>query len=418
MNAFDRLRCRPKLRIVSVMLFASAALAGFTQLLHLDKSETLALWTVALLVGASALALLEQAAHYMVGSIVQLAARAHSIAEGDLTSGSPVVDGPDELGDLARSMDLMHLNLRDMVGAAIEASTAVHRDTGELGRVGARSFERTREITSQIHPAATAMQEMSISIAEVSSHAQHAADQAHQAAAIARQGGNIVEEMLAGMSTISDSVTQTAQTVQRLGKESEQIIRIVNVIEEIAQKTNLLALNAAIEAARAGEQGRGFAVVAGEVRRLAESTRNATSEIAQMIEGIQDHTQAAVQAMSSGTERVSHGMHITAQAGESLKRIIGAAEQVEAMIAQIATGSTQQSVAAQQFSQNLEVINRLAQEHAAAIPLTQSLLQSLQSGAQRLLDHIGRFRVADDQPAARPAPSLQRAVLPAHACGD
>jgi len=183
-----------------------------------------------------------------------------------------------------------------------------------------------------------------------------------RAATVAREGGAIVEEMLSGMNTISDSVSQTAATVERLGKESEQIIRIVNVIEEIAQKTNLLALNAAIEAARAGEQGRGFAVVAGEVRRLAESTRNATSEIAQMIESITANTQAAVQAMGAGTERVNHGMEITARAGASLKRIMAATDQVESMIAQIATASTEQSVAAQEFSQNLEVINQLGEE--------------------------------------------------------
>jgi methyl-accepting chemotaxis protein len=130
--------------------------------------------------------------------------------------------------------------------------------------------------------------------------------------------------------------------VQRLGKESEQIIRIVNVIEEIAQKTNLLALNAAIEAARAGEQGRGFAVVAGEVRRLAESRRNATSEIGKMVEDFQLHTRGAVDAMDAGTQTVSLGVETTNRAGEALKRIIQMADQVDSMIAQIAAASMQQ----------------------------------------------------------------------------
>jgi methyl-accepting chemotaxis protein len=237
------------------------------------------------------------------------------------------------------------------------------------------------------------MQEMSISISEVSSHAQTAATQAREAAAAAHDGGAIVEEMLSGMNTISESVSQTAETVQRLGKESEQIIRIVNVIEEIADKTNLLALNAAIEAARAGEHGRGFAVVAGEVRRLAESTRNATSEIAQMIGSVTNSTCAAVQAMASGTERVGHGMEITARARESLHRIIAATDQVESMIAQIATASTEQSVTAQQFSQNLEVINRLTEEHNAATPITRAGIQSVEADAQRLQEYIGRFRI-------------------------
>ena len=182
------------------------------------------------------------------------------------------------------------------------------------------------------------MQEMSISIAEVSRHAQSAATTSKQAASTAREGGTIVEQMLVSMQSIAESVRNTAATVQRLGKESEQIIRIVNVIEEIAQKTNLLALNAAIEAARAGEQGRGFAVVAGEVRRLAESTRNATSEIGKMVGDFQLHTRGAVDAMDSGTETVNLGVETTNRAGEALKRIIQMADQVDSMIAQIGSG--------------------------------------------------------------------------------
>jgi methyl-accepting chemotaxis protein len=183
--------------------------------------------------------------------------------------------------------------------------------------------------------------------------------------------------------------------VQRLGKESEQIIRIVKVIEEIAQKTNLLALNAAIEAARAGEQGRGFAVVAGEVRRLAESTRDATSEIAQMIQGIQVHTRGAVDAMETGTAMVNDGVETTTRAGEALHRIIQMADQVDSMIAQIATASMQQAEAARQSSENVDVINQLGEESAASIPATTNIVHSVESGAKRLQEHITRFRLED-----------------------
>src|SRR6202044_3291181 len=106
---------------------------------------------------------------------------------------------------------------------------------------------------------------------------------------------------LGSMSEIAAAVTETSATVGLLGEDSKRISQIVTVIDEIARKTNLLALNAAIEAARAGDQGRGFAVVAGEVRRLAESTAQATGEIATMIQGIQDRTRKAIASMAAGT---------------------------------------------------------------------------------------------------------------------
>ncbi len=377
--------------------------------MRLSRMEALFMWMGIVVGGLLGCSLSELTARRVVGSLQRVAARTQAIAAGDLT-GEPIhMEARDELDTLAESANQMQQHLQDMVGAVMEASAAVHRDAGELSRVGSAAFDRTREQSQQTHQAATAMQEMSISIAEVSSHAQNAANQAREAAAIAREGGAIVEEMLTGMNTISESVTQTADTVERLGKESEQIIRIVNVIEEIAQKTNLLALNAAIEAARAGEQGRGFAVVAGEVRRLAESTRDATSEIAQMIEGIRNHTRAAVEAMNSGTDRVSRGMEITARVGESLKRIIGAADQVDTMIAQIAAASTEQSVAAQQSSQNLEVINRLGQEQEASTQTTRGFIDSVERGAQQLQEHIAHFRIGETGTRQEGGESTQRA---------
>src|SRR5271156_552741 len=116
-----------------------------------------------------------------------------------------------------------------------------------------------------------------------------------------------------------------------LGKSSDQIGRIIGVIDDIADQTNLLARNAAIEAARAGEQGRGFAVVADEVRKLAERTTKATKEIAEMIQSVQTETRGAVEKMQSGTQQVEKGVEVTAKAGASLKQIIGQAEHVGEM---------------------------------------------------------------------------------------
>jgi methyl-accepting chemotaxis protein len=398
-----RISFRSKSRMIIGLLTASTAFAAFAQVAQLDHAQIVSLWSIATAGGLLGVIALELNYRGIAASLGRLSQRARAIADGDLTGEPAGITAKDEIGDLARSLDRMRDRLQTRIGTMLETSAAVEHDAAEMARAAVSSFERTGAVSSQTHQAASAMQEMSISIAEVSSHAQTAADSARQATTTAREGGAIVDEMLTGMNTISDSVTQTAETVERLGRESEQIIRIVNVIEEIAQKTNLLALNAAIEAARAGEQGRGFAVVAGEVRRLAESTRNATSEIAQMIETITTHTHAAVEAMGSGTERVRHGLDVTARAGDSLRRIITASDQVEAMIAQIATASTEQSVAAQEFSQNLEVINRLGEEHSSATPITKGFLDSVLAGATRLHESLQYFRTGEHQAVLHPA---------------
>jgi methyl-accepting chemotaxis protein len=362
-------------------------------------------------------------ARRIVKSIEQVAERAESIADGDLTGESLLIESNDEITALATSINRMQQNLREMIRTMTDISGTIHSEAEALASSSADSFQRTQEQSQQTHQAAATVQEMSISIAEVNRHAQTAAVAAKDASNTAREGGSIVEQMLTSMQGISTSVRNTATTVQRLGKESDQIIHIVNVIEEIAQKTNLLALNAAIEAARAGEQGRGFAVVAGEVRRLAESTRNATSEIAQMIGTIRTHTLEAVGAMETGTQTVEDGMVTTTKAGESLNRIIGMAGQVDQMIAQIATASSQQTTAAQQSSENLDVISKLGADGAAAIPATQRMIEAVETGARRLREYISQFRVEEStysshqRPGLTPsAPQLQRNMV--HNFGD
>ena len=396
-----------------------AASSSLHETVHAMRLQAIYLWLAIVFGGVVGSVLAELSIRRVVRSVVLVASRAQLIAEGDLTGEPLHTDSHDEVGSLATSINRMQDNLREMIRTMMEISNTVNGDATKLAHSSTENFRRMKEQSLQTQQAATAMQEMSISIAEVSRHAQNAAENAKEASKTARHGGSTVEQMLMSMQSIADSVRNTAATVQRLGKESEQIIRIVNVIEEIAQKTNLLALNAAIEAARAGEQGRGFAVVAGEVRRLAESTRNATSEIAQMIQGIQVHTRSAVEAMESGTTTVNEGVETTTRAGEALQRIIHMADQVDSMIAQIAAAAMQQSEAARQSSANVDIINRLGEENAASIPESNAIVNSVQSGAQRLQEHIANFRLEEGRTATRKNYATQGLTIqPAPAYGD
>ncbi|MBV8113249.1 MAG: methyl-accepting chemotaxis protein [Silvibacterium sp.] len=386
--------------------------------LAINRLEAIHLWAFIFLGGLFGAAMAEVTSRRLVRSISLVVSRSQAIAEGDLTGEALHMDSNDEITSLAASVNRMQDNLREMIRTMMEISTLVSEDSQKLSRSASETFRRTKEQSLQTQQAAAAMQEMSISIAEVSRHAQSAAATSKQAASTAREGGSIVEQMLASMQSIAESVRNTAETVQRLGRESEQIIRIVNVIEEIAQKTNLLALNAAIEAARAGEQGRGFAVVAGEVRRLAESTRNATSEIGKMVEHFQVHTRGAVDAMNTGTQTVSQGVETTNRAGEALKRIIQMADQVDSMIAQIAAASMQQAAAAQQSSESVDAINQLGEESAASIPATNIIVESVEHGSKRLQVHIGKFRLEAMHITAHRMSPPSFGAKPATAYGD
>ncbi len=381
----------------------TATSQDLNSVVEINRREAIHLWLFIFLGGLFGVGMSEVTMRRVVRSISRVADRAQTIAEGDLTGEPMHMDSNDEVTSLAGSINRMQENLREMIRTMMEISVIVSEDSAKLSRSANESFRRTKEQSLQTQQAAAAMQEMSISIAEVSRHAQSAATTSKQAASTAREGGTIVEQMLVSMQSIAESVRNTASTVQRLGKESEQIIRIVNVIEEIAQKTNLLALNAAIEAARAGEQGRGFAVVAGEVRRLAESTRNATSEIGKMVGDFQLHTRGAVDAMDAGTQTVNLGVETTNRAGEALKRIIQMADQVDSMIAQIAAASMQQAAAARQSSESVDAINQLGEESAASIPATNSIVESVEHGSKRLQEHIGKFRLEETHAGRRSA---------------
>ncbi len=325
--------------------------------------------------------------------ICRVVEHANAIAAGDLAGGETGELSNDEIGELGLAMRKMQASLSGIIGTVVQTARSLTGSADSMRSASDLIHRRIDEQSQQTQQAATALQQMSASIAEVSRHAQSAADTARSAAQTAHEGGDIVKEMLVSMSSIATAVSETSSTVGLLGEDSKRISQIVTVIDEIARKTNLLALNAAIEAARAGEQGRGFAVVAGEVRRLAESTAEATSQISGMIRGIQERTHVAIASMASGTVTVSQGVTTTNQAGEALERIIGMAERVDRMIAQIAIAATQQSVAANQSSASLHSIYSLSHENLCEMATTAAGIDSLRTTAVALEQHVVRFHL-------------------------
>lgn len=221
-----------------------------------------------------------------------------------------------------------------------------------------------------------------------------------------------MEQTLATMHNIADSSKTVAARIAELGSSSEQIGKIVAVIDDLADQTNLLALNAAIEAARAGEQGRGFAVVADEVRKLAERTTKATQGIGTMIESIQLETGNAVQAIELGSRDVGVGVEKTSASGTALKEIIQMSEEVGDMIAQIATAATEQSSAAEQINTNVSQISSLTQGSSLAAEQTAKACAELSAMAIDLQNLVNQFKLGGDSRRLATAHAERKAIAP------
>ena len=364
-----------------------------SELQRANRSTLMTLWLATILgalIGGIISVLLGR---HITGAVDLVAARADSIAAGNLTGSELQLDTHDQIGSLAQAMNRMQTSLRSIIGTVADTAGSLTGSAASMRSASDQIHRRIDQQSQQTQQAATAMQEMSASIAEVSRHTQSAAETARSAAQTARDGGAIVKQVLGSMHSIAEAVSETSSTVGLLGDDSKRISQIVTVIDEIARKTNLLALNAAIEAARAGEQGRGFAVVAGEVRRLAESTAQATGEIGNMIQEIQERTRKAIAGMNAGTGTVQQGVLTTTQAGEALERIIGMAERVDRMITQIAIAASQQATAADQSSASLDSIHSLSHENLTEMATTAAGIESLRGTAVGLERQVDRFHL-------------------------
>jgi methyl-accepting chemotaxis protein len=373
-------------------------------------------WMLFLIVGTAAVVFTLMADRRVSAPLQQLTLHLKEIAEGDgdLTRRIPV-SSQDEIGDLSHWFNTFAANLQSMMHQVLanveqvaSASAEISTSTNEM----ARRSEAQQTQTEQI---ATAMQEMAASVTEVSTNSGSAASEARKAADDAHEGGQIVARTIAMMGSVNESVEDVGKQMASLGNRSDQIGRIVAVIDEIADQTNLLALNAAIEAARAGEQGRGFAVVADEVRKLAERTTRATKEIADMIGTIQRETQAAVKAMGQGTSRVQQGVAAATEAGAALGRIIERAGKAAERSAQIAIAANEQAKTAESINDNVNQIARISQESASHSQESARACTGMNELALQLQNLVSKFKVEEESrhfPANRDASPLHSGLAP------
>ncbi len=313
------------------------------------------------------------------------------VAKGDLAIN--VETKENDNSSLMADMKEMVKRLKTIVG---EIRTASESIAGGSHTLSASSEEISRGMSDQAQRAsqiAASAEEMSQTTIDIAKNASSMASSATTASDIARQGEDVVAKSVKEVRAIASTVSDSSKIMRDLGDRSKQIGEIVTVINDIADQTNLLALNAAIEAARAGEQGRGFAVVADEVRKLAERTAKATSEIGSMIKGIQTDVDGAVVSMTGATKQVELGVEFSAKAGESLGRIVSSVGELHSMVQQIATATEEMSSVSEHISSDIQSIASSSKEITGGSDQIARESSGLASVAANLRGIVGKFKL-------------------------
>lgn len=297
-----------------------------------------------------------------------------------------------EIGRIVAGYERMRQDVSGLLADVKRSAEQTDRDVAEALEQALGAGDQVARQHQDLDQVATAMNEMSATVAEVARHANHAAQSTRDAAALAHEGRRLVEHASGQTGALAAELEHTALALNTLHQHAGSVGQVLTVISSIAEQTNLLALNAAIEAARAGEAGRGFAVVADEVRSLANRTQQSTQEIQGLIEQLQDGANQAVAAMRGSASHAQSNLAEADSAAQALGRIVGTVEELDGLNQQIATAAEEQSQVAQDIDRNITNVSGLSEQAHEGTAAVLSANQRVKEHMAGLRVVLGRFR--------------------------
>ena len=326
-------------------------------------------------------------------AILRLLDEIADLADGDLRSYATVSE--DFTGAIADSINFAIDQLRELVSRITETSAEVAHYTQNTQIITNQLAEASEHQAQEIAGASAAINEMAMSIDQVSANASESAAVAERSVHIASNGADVVNRSIEGMDIIREQIQETSKRIKRLGESSQEIGNIVALINDIADQTNILALNAAIQASMAGEAGRGFAVVADEVQRLAERSASATKQIETLVKTIQTDTNEAVISMEQTTSEVVRGANLSKDAGVALDEIQSVSGNLAKLIASISDAAKLQSASAGHIATTMNVVQEITSQTTTATFDTARSVSELANMAESLRESVTDFKLPE-----------------------
>ena len=327
-------------------------------------------------------------------AILRLLDELADLADGDLTISASVTE--DFTGAIADSINFTIDQLRQLVSRINTTAIQVSRASQNSRQTALHLAEASDHQAQEIAGASAAINEMAVTIDQVSSNAAESALVAGKSVSIANNGAKLVQNTIQGMDTIREQIQDTSKRIKRLGESSQEIGDIVSLINDIADQTNILALNAAIQASMAGDAGRGFAVVADEVQRLAERSAAATKQIETLVKTIQTDTNEAVISMEQTTTEVVNGARLAQDAGVALEEIEGVSVNLAELIQNISNAARQQASSAGHISNTMNVIQEITTQTSSGTSETAESIGELAQMAAELRGSVSDFTLPAD----------------------